>query len=330
MPSKCGGNFEDFKDIDPWAKPAATPAVPGAARGVMLKERGIKMSSVIDQSDDSEFIPESLAKADLWYQRYLNTMGGAPQEEEDCTVEQLSALNKRVHTLDLPPYVDLGVWQPYGRRALGASKFRAWFPDGSSGYIGKELPGPSAWGQRLAAWRVFQTAAIMLDILPLASLQLYERHVERLVKLYPSAWHLVVLADEKARGEKWARIRLRISADIAGGKAPPSCGMPKARGSHRCTPWSTTLPSGRTRFGLRPTNAWIAAGGGPRKRPRNPLWRRRPRCWTMAPGTSVRPRRSAWPKSVASRRTRKSSRRSGPRLPAARASPRARAILKEA
>ena len=98
---------------------------------MMLKERGIKMSSVIDQSDDSEFIPESLAKADLWYQRYQNTMGGAPQEEEDCTVEQLSALNKRVHTLDLPPYVDLGVWQPYGRRALGASKFRAWFPDGS-------------------------------------------------------------------------------------------------------------------------------------------------------------------------------------------------------
>ena len=37
--------------------------------------------------------------------------------------------------------------------------------------------------------------------------------------------------------------------------------MPKARGSHRCTPWSTTLPSGRTRFGLRPTNAWIAAEG---------------------------------------------------------------------
>ena len=36
------------------------------------------MSSVIDQSDDSEFVPESLAKADGWYQRYLKIMGGPP------------------------------------------------------------------------------------------------------------------------------------------------------------------------------------------------------------------------------------------------------------
>ena len=162
--TRGGGNYADWQDVDPWVKRAvATPAA-AAAQPPALKERGIKMSSIIDQSDDSEFVPESLAKADGWYQRYLKIMGGPPQEEEDCTVEQLSALNKRVHTLDLPPYVDLGVWQPYGRRALRASKFRAWFPDGAGGYIAKELPGPSSWSQWLAAWRVFQTAAIMLDI----------------------------------------------------------------------------------------------------------------------------------------------------------------------
>ena len=94
-------------------------------------------------------------------------------------------------------------------------------PDGSGAYIAKELPGPSNWTQWLAAWRVFQAAAIMLDILPLASLQLYERHFERLVRLYPSAWHLIVMADEKATGEKWARMRLRITSDIAAGRPPP-------------------------------------------------------------------------------------------------------------
>ena len=82
------------------------------------------------------------------------------------------------------------------------AKFRAWIPDGSGAYIAKELPGPSNWTQWLAAWRVFQAAAIMLDILPLASLQLYERHFERLVRLYPSAWHLIVMADEKATGRE--------------------------------------------------------------------------------------------------------------------------------
>ena len=175
-------------------------------------------------------------------------------------MEQLSALNKRVLTLDLPPYVDLGVWQPYGRRALHASKFRAWFPDGAGGYMAKELPGPASWTQWLAAWRVFQTAAIMLDILPLASLQLYERHVERLVKLYPTAWHLIVLSDEKARGGKWARVRLRISTDIAAGKAAPELWDAKR-------PWVAALHQlvGDTAFWedqvRSPANAWVAAGG---------------------------------------------------------------------
>ena len=265
--TRGGGRYNEWQDVDPWARPSSsTPAAPPPPPAP-LKERGIKMSSVIDQSDDSEFVPESLAKADGWYQRYLQIMGGPPQEEEDCTVEQLSALNKRVHTLDLPPYVDLGVWQPYGRRALRASKFRAWFPDGAGGYMAKELPGPASWSQWLAAWRVFQTAAIMLDILPLASLQLYERHVERLVKLYPTAWHLIVLADEKARGEKWARVRLRISADIAAGRAAPELWDAKR-------PWIAALHQlvGDTAFWedqvRSPANAWVAAGG--RGAPRAP------------------------------------------------------------
>ena len=58
-----------------------------------LKERGIKMSSVIDQSDDSEFIPEPLARADAWYQRYLSVMGGAPQEEENIGKKFKAALD---------------------------------------------------------------------------------------------------------------------------------------------------------------------------------------------------------------------------------------------
>ena len=42
------------------------------------------------------------------------------------------------------------------------------------------------------------------------------RDTWKLVKLYPSAWHLVVLVDEKARGEKWARARAQ---DLNGHRA---------------------------------------------------------------------------------------------------------------
>ena len=140
------------------------------------------------------------------------------------------------------------------------AKFRAWIPDGSGAYIAKELPGPSNWTQWLAAWRVFQAAAIMLDILPLASLQLYERHFERLVRLYPSAWHLIVMADEKATGEKWARMRLRITSDVAAGRPPPDRwdkDRPWIASLHLLvldnTFWEEQVGS--------PANAWIAQGG---------------------------------------------------------------------
>ena len=42
-----------------------------------------KMSAVIDQSDDSEFMPEGLATADRWYQMCMMVMG--PSENEGCT-----------------------------------------------------------------------------------------------------------------------------------------------------------------------------------------------------------------------------------------------------
>ena len=257
---RSGGSWNDWIDQDPWIPQRPASTTPTATPVPPAKERGIKMSSVIDQGDDSEFVPESLAVADRWVQRYISIMGAPPIEEEDATVEQLSALNKRVSVLDLPPFVDLGVWLPFGRRALRVAKFRAWIPDGAGAYIAKELPGPSNWTQWLAAWRVFQTAAIMLDILPLASLQLYERHIEKLVRLYPSAWHLIVMADEKARGEKWARMRLRITSDIAAGRPAPER-WDKDR------PWIASLHllvSDNTFWEEQvrsPANAWIAQGG---------------------------------------------------------------------
>ena len=97
-----------------------------------------------------------------------------------------------------------------GRRGL--RKYRAGIPMGMSG--------PSSYVQWLAFWRVFPSASIMLAILPLVTLQLYERHIEKLKKLYPTAWHLVALADETARGEG-SRLRFKFASDVVAGKAGP-------------------------------------------------------------------------------------------------------------
>ena len=65
-------------------------------------------------------------------------------------------------------------------------------------------------------------ACIMLDVVFLAALQLYEKTIERLVLLWPKCWHLVVLADDKARAERLEKIRRRFIRDEDGGRAVPS------------------------------------------------------------------------------------------------------------
>ena len=121
--TRAGGNYDDWKDEDPWApEPAATPTLTTATA---TPTKGLRMSQIPVQSDETEFTVDSVATADKWYQRYVTLMGAPPQEKEDASIEQLSALNKRVFALDQAPYVDLAVWLPYDRRALRTVKFRA-------------------------------------------------------------------------------------------------------------------------------------------------------------------------------------------------------------
>ena len=46
-------------------------------------------------------------------------------------------------------------------------------------------------------------------------------HIEKLVKLYPSCWHLVVSAEDKARSDHLARLQLKATLDHQAGKATP-------------------------------------------------------------------------------------------------------------
>ena len=104
-----------------------------------------------------------------WYQQYVATVGGWPPEEEDPTIEQLSALQKRITTQETAPYVDFAIYVPFGHRALKASKFRTYVLT-STGYATKELPSPATYNQWRICYRLLRTSLIMLDTAGLASL----------------------------------------------------------------------------------------------------------------------------------------------------------------
>ena len=222
----AGEPAETFFDMDPWdathhagqaeGREGTTGHSSGPAGGRLaggLKESVLKMASLVDQSDDSELHPASREQVQQWQQCYLQVMGAPPQEEEDVTDQQLAALNKRINVQNMAPYVDFSVWLPFGRKALRSQKFRTYFPLGDGSYLMKDLPGPQSFQQWLVSWRVFKTGAIMLGAVSLASLQLYERAIEKLVMQWPRVWGLICAAEDKARAERLEKLRRKFDAD---------------------------------------------------------------------------------------------------------------------
>ena len=259
-----GGRWDDWVDEDPWT-PASrtmrttTPAERTSSTDELkeAKERTLKFTQVLDQGDDGEF--EVLNEEDKMglLQKFIAVTGSLLEEEEEPTIEQLSALRKKVQ-LGKPPYCDFGVFVPFGRKALRASKYRTWIPT-AEGYVSKELPGPANFTQWRACYRVFTTAMLMLEACSLPPLHAYELYVEKLTRLYPDAWHLVYAADEMARSELLSRLKLRIAMDKMEGKKVPL-------GYDEKKPWETPfrmIPS-ELKFWQDqihgPALTWMAAG----------------------------------------------------------------------
>ena len=269
-----GGNPEAFVDRDPWV-PETGPGPPdgtgtgGGTGGTPTgtgggssggKDNVLKMSNIVDQTDDSETKLPDAVLLNEWAQRYIATMGAPPQEEEEPTDAQLAALHHRVRVQRQPPYVDFSVWLPFGRRVLKNQKFRAFLPIGDGSFVMKELPGPQNLQQWLVSWRVFKVACISLNLVTLAALLLYEKVIEKLVLQWPKAWGLIAQADDKARAEKLEKTRRAIVLDIAAGGTAP-------REFTEDEPWTACFRALALdeRFWneqvRHPAAAWLASGG---------------------------------------------------------------------
>ena len=105
------GDWTSWIEEDVWSTPA--PASPATSSKVetrnaaAAKERKMKCNQIIDQGDDSEFLVLPEEKKKMWLQHYIQTMGSLPEEEGKPTLEQLSALRKKISS-GLTPFVDLG------------------------------------------------------------------------------------------------------------------------------------------------------------------------------------------------------------------------------
>ena len=191
--------------------------------------------------------------------RWLAARGGGPNIR---TGERLGQAHQHAGHLT----VDFGVCVPYGSKALRASRFRSYVFT-ASGYVTKELPGPAAFVQWRASFRILHTALVMLDAASLASLHAYEMTIERLTRTYPSAWHLIYSADELARSSHSTRLRSRMVMDARAGRDVPLAWDPKRPWDFVCN-LVAMEDSFWQQHAISPALAWIASGS--QGRPKTP------------------------------------------------------------
>jgi hypothetical protein len=165
-------------------------------------------SKVLDQGDDTEVIPlDAKVLADLiddW--KAVENDGEEPTEEEEATGDQLASLNGRILT-GATPFVDFGVWRPYGARMGRALRFVVHTVQAAGVSRPREGNGPNCHTEWLRCWRVFAFAMVALKHASKSRLQRYADTVRTLSEDFPAHWWVVGLADIKMRSEGLERVR---------------------------------------------------------------------------------------------------------------------------
>lgn len=217
---KAGGTVENWVDLDPWntTKPVEEKKEETTTTSPMRK---LKFGSILDQQDEGEFVCETEEQRGVWYSNYVKKVGGMPEDHEDPSLEQVSALNKRLE-MGLAPFVDFAIWSPYHKKISKFNKYQSFQLQEDGTFIARWVPGPASYAQWLGSFRVMRSAFLMLEVISLSGLLRWESFIERLHNRYPTCWHLIVEGENKARQDLMAKMNMKVRMDVdKGAMAPP-------------------------------------------------------------------------------------------------------------
>lgn len=216
--------LEIWVDPDPWTTSlpsSSTSTGPGTSPSTTSMERKLKFAQVIDQSDESEFLVEMESNKSKYYAKYLEKVGGLPADSEDPSIDQISALVKKVTLHKQPPYCDFAVFVPFAKKHLRAQKYQSFVLQEDGTFLSKMVPGPENFAHWQASFKVMRTAFIMTEIITLNNLMQWESMIERMNRQFPSCWGLVAAADDRARGEYMSKTLAKMKMEFSQGITPP-------------------------------------------------------------------------------------------------------------
>ena len=218
---RCGLPAEEsapsFSAPDQAAQPPLPPpnTPPPGAQEATANTRKLKLNNVIDQCLDGEVVNMSPAATRRLFEKYEMQRGAQPHPDVEPTSEQLSAVSQLISD-DVVPYVDFGIFVPYGKRALRRLTFTSvqWGVDGS--YHKKEIPGPPDIDQWWQSWRLLKTTFLLLELVSPERLESYGEFFRNLANRFgPQCWFICYQAEVRMRSERMERLRRLEERDAA-------------------------------------------------------------------------------------------------------------------
>ena len=222
----------------------------------------VKISSVLDQTDETEVTLKSRAELVKYFENHPKITGSEPMPEVERTDIQVAAMEEKVVVRDESPYADFSILTPFGRRMQKTMKMKsyAFQPDGS--WKTAEIPGPPNLQAWQACFKVYRAVLYMLRypggtttsppttggpvglvtkepvVVQPHSLELYFESFMELCLEYPECWHLLMPAEDRMRGERFEHLRRNLARAHAAGKVPVDIEYDPARITNIGTPTS--------------------------------------------------------------------------------------------
>lgn len=216
----------------------SSPSIAAGASGTVVSvppaatPKKVKASNVIDQSDESEIKQLTNTELRQFFRNHVEVTGAEPLPDSEPTPDQISALHEKIVIRDEEPYADFSILTPFGRRVQKTLRARSWNlqPDGT--YKSVDIPGPPSFDSWHACFRVFKAILHMLRypasplapqgslVVSAASIELYYESFRKLVQEFPEAWHLMMAAEDRCRGEHFSRLRRQLERAYAAGNVP--------------------------------------------------------------------------------------------------------------
>jgi hypothetical protein len=202
-----------------------------------LETRKIKVSNLIDPTDDMEVPAASADQLKGWYDNYKALKHGEPLIDKEPTPDQIAALHLRIITLGMEPYADFSLLTPFGRRVAKVLRHRSWIMQEDGTYRPMDVPGPESYEVWDSCFKVYEVILLMLRfpretttvpesnsemiaslvVTPMA-IEAYHEAFGALSREHPECWHLCQKAEDRCRAEHFPRLARKLMA--VSGKQP--------------------------------------------------------------------------------------------------------------